>query len=215
VKTEILSAKTANGKDHRANIARAATMLAAGKLVAFPTDTVYGVAAVASRPDAVARLYAAKNRPRDKAIPILLADAEDLEIVASTVSDHVCELVARFWPGGLTLILPKSDIVPPEVSPRSSVAVRLPDLALTRHIISAAESPLAVTSANRSGQPSPCTATAVMAQLNGRISLVLDGGACPGGIPSTILDCTIDPPRILRPGAVSVKDLSRFTRIRW
>jgi L-threonylcarbamoyladenylate synthase len=215
LKTELLCVSTENGENTSATIARAAEMLATGELVAFPTDTVYGVAAVAKRPDAVTRLYVAKDRAPDKAIPILLADAGDLEIVASHVSDRVFDLVARFWPGGLTLILPKSDIVPPEVSSSPSVAVRLPDLALTRQVISAVGFPLAVTSANRSGQPSPCTAADVMAQLGGRISAILDGGACPGGIPSTILDCTIDPPRILRAGAVTIEVLHRFTRVRW
>ena len=215
MKTELVSVLAENGENHSANIARAVKMLAAGELVAFPTDTVYGVAALVSRPDAVTRLYAAKNRPPDKAVPSLLANAGDLEIVASTVSDCVRGLVARFWPGGLTLILPKSDIVPPEVSSSPSVAVRLPDLALTRQVISAVGSPLAVTSANRSGQPSPCTAADVMAQLGGRISAILDGGACPGGIPSTILDCTIDPPHILRAGAVTIEALRRFTQVRW
>lgn len=215
MKTELLSVWTENGEDQSVNIARAAKMLAVGELVALPTDTVYGLAAVPSRPDAVRRLYAAKNRPPDKAIPILLADAGDLEIVASHLSDRVHDLVARFWPGGLTLILPKSDIVPPEISSSPTVAVRLPDLALTRQVISAVGSPLAVTSANRSGQPSPCAAVDVMAQLGGRIAAILDGGACPGGVPSTILDCTIDPPRILRAGAVTIEALRQFTRVRW
>jgi len=213
LKTELLDATSEETGSYRVSIARAAELLRAGDLVAFPTDTVYGVAAVADQPGAVARLYVAKARPPEKAIPILLADVGDLEAVVRHVSDRVRRLVERFWPGGLTLILPKSNAVPAEVSPTSNVAVRLPDLLLTRHIIAAVGTPLAVTSANQSGQPSTCTAADVLAQLGGRITAVVDGGACPGGIPSTILDCTSDPPRVLRTGAIPLEALRQVTPI--
>ena len=117
----------------------------------------------------------------------------------------------EFWPGGLTLIVPKGSAVPPEVSSTPTVAVRLPDLALTRQIIAAVGAPVAATSANRSGQPDALTAGEVMAQLKGRIAAVVDGGPCPGGIPSTILDCTTDPPRVLRKGAIPVETLRKYT----
>jgi L-threonylcarbamoyladenylate synthase len=207
MKTELLDAR------QETNVARAAQLLQAGELVAFPTDTVYGVAAIPSQPGAVARLYVAKGRPPEKYIPILLADARDLDAIVSEVSAWVQRLIARFWPGGLTLILPKSNAVPPEVSPTATVAVRLPDLPLTRQIIAAVGSPLAVTSANRSGQPSACTASEVLAQLGGRIAAVVDGGRCPGGVPSTILDCTVTPPRVLRAGAVPIERLQELTPI--
>ncbi len=194
----------------RASITRAGELLKAGELVAFPTDTVYGVAAVVTQPGAVARLYVAKERPPEKSIPILLADVDDLDKIVTEVGTPVRRLIDRFWPGGLTLILPKSNIVPPEVSSTPSVAVRLPDFALTRQLISAVGVPLAVTSANRSSQPSPRTAAEVMAQLGGRIAAVLDGGPCPGGVPSTILDCTMDPPRVLRVGAIPRETLRQF-----
>lgn len=213
MKTELLSAIAETGKNYRASIARAADILKAGKIVAFPTDTVYGVGAIPSQPGAVARLYVAKDRPPDKAIPILLADVDDLYAVVTEVSDTVRRLIDRFWPGGLTLVLPKSRKIPSEVSPTATVAVRLPDLPLTRDVIAAVGSPLAVTSANRSGQPSPRTAAEALAQLGNRIAAVLDGGTCPGGVPSTILDCTTDPPRLLRAGAIPVEALYRFTAL--
>lgn len=210
METELLDATLGIRNARQASIARAAALLRAGELVAFPTDTVYGAAAVASQPGAVTRLYVAKGRPPEKAISILLSDARDLGTLTTEVSDLVRHLSARFWPGGLTLIVPKSDAVLPEVSPSSTVAVRLPDLLLARQIIAAVGAPLAVTSANRSGQPSARSADQVMAQLGGRIAAIVDGGPCPGGVPSTILDCTTDPPRILRAGAVPGEILRQF-----
>ena len=195
------------------SVARAAALLRAGELVAFPTDTVYGLAAAANQPDAVTQLYIVKNRPPEKAIPILLADPQDLGTVVAEISDLVRELTAHLWPGGLTLILPKSPSVPKEISATATVAVRIPDLPLTRQIIAAAGTPLAVTSANRSGQPSPRTPDKVISQLGGRIAAIVDGGRCPGGVPSTVLDCTTAPPRVLRAGAVPVETLLKFTPV--
>jgi len=187
------------------NVARAVEVLKAGRVIAFPTDTVYGVAALPWDTDAVICLYEAKQRPRDRPIPLLLSDADQLSRVA-TLSPRFRHLYkrlsARFWPGGLTLILPKTEIVPDVVSPGLTVAVRVPDLLLAREIIRAAGGVLAVTSANLSGQLSSITAQEVEEQLGGRISLILDGGLCRGGVPSSILDCTVSPPRLLRHGAV-------------
>jgi len=193
-------------------VSLAAELLQAGKLVAFPTDTVYGIAALMDQPEAVAQIYAAKGRPSEKPIPILLAKQQEIDQVAQEVSALVRHLADRFWPGGLTLIVPKGSQIPPQVSRTPSVAVRLPDLALTREIIAAAGKPLAVTSANRSGHPSPRTAQEVLAQLRGRIAAVVDGGPCPGGVPSTILDCSMDTPRLLRIGAVPAETVHRFMR---
>lgn len=211
--TEVLCAQAKMPAICTASISRAATLLKAGQLVAFPTDTVYGVAADVSQPAAITRLYEAKGRSPEKPIPVLLADVHDLDIVAAEIGGLVRQLIARFWPGALTLIVPKGDAVPSEVSPIPNVAVRLPDLPLTRRIIAATGKPLAVTSANQSGQPSPRTASDVLAQLSGRIAAVLDGGVCPGGVPSTILDCTTVPFRVLRVGAVPAEELRRFADI--
>jgi L-threonylcarbamoyladenylate synthase len=205
VKTELLSATL------EVNVARAVALLQAGELVALPTDTVYGVAAIANRPSAVARIYVAKGRPPEKALPLLLAHPRDLDTVAEGVSELVRRLVAQLWPGGLTLIVSKSNAVPLEVSFTPTVAVRVPDMPLARRIIAAVGAPVAVTSANLSGQPDARTASEALAQLGGRIAAVVDGGPSPGGVPSTILDCTTNPPRVLRVGAISVETLLQFT----
>lgn len=211
--TEILAADQETECIHRRSITRAAALLRAGEIVAIPTDTVYGVAAVATNPNAVARLYAAKGRPLDKSIPILIADASDLSIVATDINRLVRRLIAHFWPGGLTLILPKSSKVSSTVSRTPYVAVRLPDLELTREIIAAVGEPLAVTSANRSGVPCSRTVEEVIAQLGGRVAGVVNGGPCADVVASTVLDCTTNPPRIVRVGAVPVELLLSFTAL--
>jgi L-threonylcarbamoyladenylate synthase len=180
---------------------RAVETLKEGSLVAFPTDTVYGVAALPWDVEAVARLYVVKRRPSSLPIPLLLSDADQLHRVA-TLAPAFVPLAERFWPGGLTLVLPKTEIVPDAVSPGPTVAVRVPDLALARDLIRGAGGVLAVTSANISGCPSPVTAREVEEQLGGRIDLIVDGGPCPGGVPSSLLDCTTSPPKLLRRGAV-------------
>jgi L-threonylcarbamoyladenylate synthase len=186
-----------------AAVARAAALLRAGDLVAFPTDTVYGVGVLFSNAAAVQRIYVAKGRPETKGIPILLASLADLHLVVSNVSTGAECLMAVFWPGPLTLILPKSPAVPPAVTQTASVAVRIPDHPLTRALIAQVGIPLAVTSANRSGEPATTDPAVVLRSLEGRIAAVLDGGIAPGSVPSTIVDCTAEPPRILRPGPIS------------
>jgi L-threonylcarbamoyladenylate synthase len=186
----------------------AVRILADDGLVAFPTDTVYGVGAHAFQPDAVERIYTAKSRPRDKAIPILLARVDDLSLVAERITETAWLLAERFWPGGLTLVLPKKVSVSDVVSAGGpTIAVRVPDHPMSRDLIAALGAPLAATSANLSGHPSPVTAQEVEAELGGRIELILDGGRCPGGVPSTVLDLTTDPPTILRAGAIVVEEI--------
>lgn len=188
------------------SLERAAELLRAGQLVAFPTDTVYGVGALAFNAASVAAIYVAKRRPPEKAIPILVADEADLLRITASVPDVAHRLIAHFWPGGLTLVLPKRPDVPEIVSADMTLAVRIPDLDLARALMRLT-GPLAATSANRSGQPSPITASDVMIQLGGRIAAVLDGGPCPGGAPSTVVDCVSSPTRVVRQGAVSLADL--------
>lgn len=188
-------------------MAEAVHILSAGGLVAFPTDTVYGVGAHAFQPQAVQKIYAAKIRPRDKAIPLLLATPDDLSLVAESVPPVAHLLAERFWPGGLTLVLRKRAIVSDAVSSGPTVAVRVPDHPVTQALIVALGAPLAATSANLAGNPSPVTAQEVVGDLGGRIDLILDGGPCPGGIPSTVLDLTTDPPTILRSGAIAEEDI--------
>jgi L-threonylcarbamoyladenylate synthase len=194
------------------HIARAVESLCGGAIVAFPTDTVYGVGAHGLLPSAVERLYVAKCRPRDKAIPLLIAGVEALVQVAVDVPDVAYALAARYWPGALTLVLRRATCVPDAVTAGGeTVAVRAPDHPVTQALIAALGAPLAATSANLSGEPAPDTAVGVLAQLDGRIDLLLDGGACPGGVASTVLDLTVTPPAILRAGGVPVEQLTETT----
>ncbi|HLZ69305.1 MAG TPA: L-threonylcarbamoyladenylate synthase [Dehalococcoidia bacterium] len=187
-------------------LAEAADLLLRGAVVALPTDTVYGVAADAASPEAIARLFEAKRRPLDKAIPLLVAEAQDLDLVAAFVPEPARRLAERFWPGALTIVVPRralrSDDLP-------TVAVRMPDHPLARALIRLAGGTLAVTSANISGQPPATTVAEVMRQLDGRIAAVVEGGACPGGVASTIVDTTAGPPRVLRVGGVTIEALRR------
>jgi len=187
-------------------IKEALKALADGGIVAFPTDTVYGVGALAFDNAAIESIYAAKNRPIEKAIPILIGDLSDLDKVADDIPDMALRLAARFLPGPLTCIVPKKRTLPPAVSTTATVAVRIPDHPVARALLRAA-GPMAVTSANISGQPSPSTAQEVYDQLNGRIPLILDGGRTPGGVPSTLVDCTGEQPVILREGPISLEEL--------
>lgn len=191
------------------HIARAVQVLQEGGIVAFPTDTVYGVGAHGLLPAGVERLYVAKIRPGDKAIPLLVAGVEALAEIAVEVPDVAYALAARFWPGALTLVVRRSARVPDAVtSGGETVAVRAPDHPVTQALIAALGAPLAATSANLSGRPAPDRPEGVLAQLDGRIDLLLDGGICPVGVASTVLDLTVSPPAILRAGGISVEQLA-------
>jgi len=181
---------------------QALAVLQSGGLVAFPTDTVYGLAALAFNPSAVAQIYQVKDRPAEKALPVLIADPSDLVKVSQAVSPAADRLAACFWPGPLTLIVLKHPDLPKIVSDLPTVGVRIPDHPLVRLLLRLT-GPMAVTSANLSGQTSPSTALEVFTQLGGRIALILDGGKTPGGVPSTVVDCTGVEARILREGPVS------------
>jgi L-threonylcarbamoyladenylate synthase len=181
---------------------RALAVLRSGGLVAFPTDTVYGVGALAFNAAAVSSIYAAKDRPVEKAIPVLIADPADLEKVSRQVSEPAVRLATHFWPGPLTLVVLKHPDLPEAISATLTVGVRVPDHPVARSLLRAA-GPMAVTSANLSGQPSPSTAREVFTQLGGRIALIIDGGETPGGLPSSVVDCVEAEPIILRAGPVS------------
>jgi len=191
-----------------ADIAQAVDVLRQGGIVAFPTDTVYGVGADVRQPEAIAALYEVKERPLSKAIPVLLARAEDLCSVAREVPKSAWRLAEQFWPGALTLVVRRSPSLPSILTAGgSTVAVRVPDHPVVRALIEGLGAPLAATSANISGQPSSVTADDVLAQLGGRIALILDGGPCPGGRSSTVVDLTTTPPRVLRPGPISAEQI--------
>jgi L-threonylcarbamoyladenylate synthase len=177
-------------------------LLRAGGLVAFPTDTVYGLGAMLFDAQAIEQLYIVKGRDAAKAIAVLVGDEGGLAQVAKALSAVAARLARRFWPGPLTLVVAAHPALPANLSPLPTVGVRMPDhpvaLVLLRRT-----GPLAVTSANLSGEPSATTAEEVLAQLNGRIPLILDGGKTPGGLPSTVVDCTGSELVILRPGPIS------------
>lgn len=180
----------------------------AGGLIAFPTDTVYGLAALPDDPQAVTRIYSVKGRSASNPLALLLSDSILVNRVA-IIPEAARPLMRRFWPGGLTLVVLKTPEVSEKVSPGTTVGIRIPNLRLARDLIRAAGGILAVTSANRSGAPSPLTVDDVLEQLEGKIELVVDGGCCWGGVPSTVLDCTVWPPTVLRHGAVPEEAVRR------
>ena len=198
--TEILLASS------KETLARALAVLNAGGLVAFPTDTVYGVGALAFDGRAIQSIYAAKDRPAEKAIPVLIGGLDDLAKVAIDIPQEALKLASRFWPGPLTILVPKRADLPEAVSATTTVGVRVPDHEVARALLRAA-GPMAVTSANISGGQSPVTAEQVFEQLAGRIPLIIDGGRTPGGLPSTLVDCTAPELKILREGPITLEEL--------
>ena len=196
MKTEFLSCEAPD------TIERAFAMFQAGGLVAFPTDTVYGLAAPAFSKEGIDRLYEAKGRQDTKAISVLIGGPDQLDLLTSNLTQAASHLARRFWPGGLTLVVSRRAELPGNLSPLPTIGVRMPNHAFAIALLHRC-GPLATTSANLSGGTDPQTAQDVLAQLNGRIELILDGGATPGGIPSTVVDCTLPEPVILRKGAIS------------
>jgi L-threonylcarbamoyladenylate synthase len=193
-------------------IAEAARILAAGGLVAFPTETVYGLGAVATNGPAVARLYAAKGRPRFNPLIVHVADLAAAQRLAR-FDAAASALAAAFWPGPLTLVLPKAHGCPVgelATAGLETIAVRVPDHPVARALIAAAGRPLVAPSANRSGHVSPTTAAHVVADLGGRIDLILDAGPTRVGVESTIVACTSDPPTLLRPGGIARATIEEF-----
>jgi len=189
------------------SIRRAVEVLRGGGVIAFPTDTVYGVGAHGLLNDAVEKLYVVKGRPAEKAIPLLLADAAQVDSVARDISPAARGLMQRFWPGALTIVLKKRAHLPPAVSGNQTVAVRVPDHAVVRDLIRALGAPLAATSANRSGEPELLDAQDIARVLGGTLDLILDGGRCAGGVPSTVVEASGETLRVLRAGAIPAEAL--------
>jgi len=186
-------------------LSEAAAVLRAGGLVAFPTETFYGVGARALHPAAVRRILEVKGRPEGKPLLVLVASIAMVDAVALEVPARGRELMARHWPGALTLVLRARPEVPDEVTAGSgTVGVRLSAHPVAGALVRALGEPLTAPSANPSGLAAPTTAAEVLAYFHDRIELVLDGGATAGGEPSTVLDVTVDPPRVIRAGAVRV-----------
>jgi L-threonylcarbamoyladenylate synthase len=196
--TEILRAGYPSALNHAVDV------LQHGGLVAFPTDTVYGLAALPFKGEYVEELFSAKGRNNTRAIAILIGDYPDLERVVDHFDETSARLAHHFWPGPLTLVVPKNAGLPEALSPNGTIGVRMPDhpiaLALLHKI-----GPLAVTSANISGQDNANTAEEVSRQLFGRVHLILDGGRSSGGVPSTVVNCTGSSLTILREGPISLE----------
>ena len=193
----------------RGALERAVALLQDGETIAFPTDTVYGIGVCAFHAGAVERLYTLKGRPFHLPIPLLLADVAAMSSACVDIPPIAWKLAARFWPGALSLVLRRASTVPDVVtSGGETVAVRVPDHGRVRELCRALAAPLAATSANQHGEPPPNTAEGVKRAFEGRIPLILDGGTCRGGMASTVLDLTVEPPVILRQGPVSALQLA-------
>jgi len=192
----------------RAKIEHAAALIRDGEVVVFPTETVYGLGAAALQTRAVERIFAVKGRPFSDPLIVHIANEDVLEDLTTALPEQVGRLIRTFWPGPLTLILPRSSLVPKRVTAGlETVAVRMPNHPVALALIRAAGSPIAAPSANRFMHVSPTTAQHALADLGGRVPLVLDGGPCAVGVESTVLDLCADIPTILRPGGISLEAL--------
>lgn len=190
------------------SMAKAAELIKQGGLVAFPTETVYGLGANGLDEQAVASIYQAKGRPCDNPLILHIADRSEITRLVQKIPENARALMDRFWPGPLTVVLERTPVVPDKVTGGlDTVAVRMPDSAVARALIRLAGVPVAAPSANTSGRPSPTTAQAVLADLTGKIDAVIDAGPANIGLESTVVDCTTPVPTLLRPGGVTAEML--------
>lgn len=197
-------------KNSSENIEKAAAIIKAGGLVSFPTETVYGLGGNSLDPSAVAKIFEAKARPTFDPLITHIADLEMLDRIAEVNNQKIFDIIEKFWPGSLTLIVPKKDIIPHLVtSGLETMAVRMPDHPTALELIKKSTGAVAAPSANPFGYLSPTTAEHVDEQLGNKIDMVLDGGTCPVGVESTVLDVTGDRPIVLRPGGIALEDLQR------
>jgi len=191
-----------------AEIEQAAVILRNGGLVGIPTETVYGLGANGLNPEAVAHIFEAKGRPQDNPLILHIPDASWLERYCQNIPDAAYALAEKFWPGPMTMILPRKDMVPDVVTAGlDTVGMRCPAHPVCRAIIQAADLPVAAPSGNTSGRPSPTTARHMLEDMDGKIDAIVDGGPCSVGVESTIIDLTCTPPRLLRPGGITLEQL--------
>jgi len=191
---------------------RAIPILKRGGIVAYPTDTVYGLGCAMTSLAGVERIFAVKGRPKGMALPILVADEEQIRKVAQSVPDAAWRLVREFMPGGLTIVLPKAPSVPDAITGGDkTVAIRIPNHPVPLSLIEGAGQPIVGTSANLSGKPPALTADEARAQIGDKVDMVIDG-RCPGGVESTVVDFTADKPVVRRAGAISLDRLRQFVR---
>ena len=189
-------------------IQRALDQIHSGGIIAFPTDTVYGLGSSPFNPEAIKRLFTAKGRNFNKAIAILIGDISQLPLLSEEFNPTAQILSRQFWPGALTLILNKKKELPAILSPFPSIGIRMPDHPFALNLLRVT-GPLAVTSANLSGGKNPLTAKDVLEQLDGRVDLLMDGGQCPGGVPSTVVDCTSPNIKFIRVGAIAIETIKK------
>ncbi len=194
------------------NIKKAAEFIKNGKLVAFPTETVYGLGADGLNPIAVSKIFEAKNRPTFNPLILHIADKSELEKLAETGNQLIYKLIDKFWPGPLTLVLPKKDVVPEIVTAGNpTVAVRMPDHPVALELIKLSGRPIAAPSANAFGELSPTTAQHVVKQLGEKVDIILDGGSCKVGVESTIIGFVNEEPVLLRPGGIPLEQIESVT----
>jgi L-threonylcarbamoyladenylate synthase len=192
----------------KAILSQAARILVSGGLVAFPTETVYGLGANGLEAQAVAKIFQAKGRPSDNPLILHIAEANEVLQLVQTIPANAWALMERYWPGPLTIVMERKSVVPDQVTGGlNTVAIRLPNSVIARELIRLTGLPIAAPSANLSGRPSPTTAQAVFADLAGRVDAVLDGGPCDIGVESTVVDCTTPVPTLLRPGGITLEML--------
>ncbi len=190
------------------DIEQAAQVIKSGGLLGIPTETVYGLGANGLDPKAVAAIFEAKGRPQDNPLILHVSEESWLERYCEDIPAVAYELATRFWPGPLTMIMKRKRNVPDVVTAGlDTVGMRCPDCAVTREVIRLADVPVAAPSGNASGRPSPTTAEAMLEDMEGKIDAILDGGPCAVGVESTIIDLTVTPPRLLRPGGVTLEEL--------
>lgn len=192
--------------ENPASIQTALELLREGEIVAFPTDTVYGLGANAFYSPGIIKLFEAKGRDANKAIAVLIGNIEQIGMLTDQINENAVILAKKFWPGGLTIVLPKKIELPELLSAGNSIGIRMPNHPIALELLQEF-GPIAATSANLSGKTNPQDAHDVLQQLNNRVPLILDGGKCPGGIPSTVIDCSTDEIQILRAGAISQQQI--------
>ena len=198
-------------KPTRENIERSAKLILNDEIVAIPTETVYGLGANGLSDIAVSKIFKAKNRPQDNPLILHISDYDMMENLVYELSDEIKEFLNHFWPGPLTVVMKKKEIIPDAVScGLDTVAIRMPNNEIARSFIKQCGVPIAAPSANISGKPSPTTAEDVFTDMNGKISVILDGGLCNIGIESTVLDLTKKPYTILRPGFYTKEDFLKY-----
>ena len=183
--------------------------LKSGGIIAVPTDTVYGIAADPFNANAVQKLYTIKGRPEEKPIPLVLGSVEDVKQVAQNIPDYFFHLTERFWPGGLTIIVEAKNLLPQLTAGGTTVGLRIPNQPLLMQILREFAGPLAITSANLTGQPEAISPQEFPQALSANIDLIVDDGKTPGPIPSTVYDVSATPPHVLREGVISSETLDK------